>query len=165
MEASITHRLDRLAALYDALWAERFRRPVIVLYVVAVAATTAILVWPEARLIAVAIASACVVMIAVARVASVSMQQRIRQQIEALDLWTLRYRIDEGALAEASAVGECSLHWHAFAPPREIAGYLVLQRRPVSSGNLIALPLDQLGAEVRSTLEDRVARASAPRMG
>lgn len=165
MEFNVSHRLDRVVGLYDALWAERFRAPALWSFGGAVAAACAMLLWPGARLVAVAIFSACVLATAIARLVRSMTRQQVRRQFEELRLAQMRYRVLDEGLSESSAAGDCMLRWHALAPPRELAGFLVVPRRPIDSNNLIALPLDQLSAEARLAIEDRIGRAAATRVG
>lgn len=165
MEFNVSHRLDRLVPLYDALWTERLGRATTVFRVLAVASMTVLLSWPAARWPALAVVSASVMAIALIGLARDALRRQIRGQYEALDLQQIRYRIHDEGLSETTAAGEGTLRWRAFAPPRELAGFLVLQRRPAGSGNVIALPLDQIGPEVRRAIEDRIAHATTTGVG
>lgn len=165
MEFSVTHRLDRLVPLYEAIWAERFGRAITVFGAVAVASMTALILWSGGPWLAVAALSASLMAIALISLARESMRQQVERQFAELGLQQMRYRIEDTGFSEASTAGDCTLRWHAFAPPRELAGFLVLPRRPANSGNVIALPLDQLSAEARRAIEDRIGHAAATRVG
>jgi hypothetical protein len=165
MEFDISHRIDRVVSLYDALWAERFSAPARVSLGGAVAAACALLLWPGARIASAAICSACALAAAVAWWIRSTTRQQVQRQFDELRLAHMRYRVLEEGLSESSAAGNCLLRWHALAPPRELAGFLVVPRRPIDSNNLIALPLDQLSAEARRAIEDRIGRAAATPVG
>lgn len=165
MEFSIQHRLEPLVALYDALVAERLARATTVFWVLAVAAATGLLLglWPGALWAGILGASAMAV--ALFGVFRDGVRRQVHQQFEVLQLQSMRYRISDEGLHESSDVGECLLRWHAFEPPRDRAGFLLVPRRPAESGRVIALPLDQLGADARLAIEDRITRSAGTRMG
>jgi hypothetical protein len=165
MEFTVTHRLDRLLPLYDALVVERVGRARTLLWIVAVAAATALLMGRGMPWWAAALLAGSATAIALIGMTRESVRQHVTAQFELLEREPLRYRLDEAGLFEASFVGEGTLRWHAFAAPRELAGFLVLPRHPVQGGHLIALPLDQLPPEARRVIEGRVERAASGPMG
>jgi hypothetical protein len=165
MEFEVRHDAARVQALYQALWAERFRAAVWVSNLVAVAAMTWLLLGGTGLAVAGTVLGAAVMFIGCAQVVREGVRRQVAGWLAEFGAAPLHYRIDADGLHETSAVGECRLRWHAFAPARELEGFLVLPRRPADSGQVIALPLAALPAAARLAIEDRLGAAGAGRMG
>ena len=166
MEFSIRHRLDALLALYTALGRERLGTATRVCWILAIgSATAALLMWPTLNWAWTALSGGSVVAIALLGLARDNIQRQVRQQFELVGAGPIHYRIGESGLREDSAIGESLLRWQAFDSPRELAGFLLLPRRPAISGLVIALPLDQVAENARREIQDRIAHANATRMG
>jgi hypothetical protein len=165
MEFTIHHRLETMLAFYEALLKERYGNARTVSLIVALAAMVALVLalpWPwvwSALLGGSAVALAGLGMVRDA------VRKQVREQYELVGAASLRYRIEDDGLFEVSRLGESRMRWHAFAPPRELAGHLVLARLPLDAGAIIALPLDQIDSAQRQALEDHVKRATQPPMG
>jgi hypothetical protein len=165
MEFEVRHDTARVQALYQALWAERFRAAVRVSGVVAFAAMTWLLLGGRGPAFAGIVLGAAVMFIGCAEVVREGVRRQVAGWLAEFGSAPLHYRIDADGLHETSAVGECRLRWHAFAPARELGGFLVLPRRPADSGQIIALPLAALPAAARQAIEDRLGAAATGRMG
>jgi hypothetical protein len=163
MEIEVRHNLERLIALYDALWAERFRA----VMVIAGSLAGASLVWLAlgGRMLPAGVFGASLVVVAVSWLGRATMRRQVTAQLALFGPQPLRYRIGDETLSEASSLGDCSLRWRAFDRPRELQGFFVLPRHPTDAGNVIALPLDSLSADARRLIEDRIAAAAATPVG
>jgi hypothetical protein len=163
MEFEVHHDAQRMQALYQALWAERFRGATRASGVIAVAAMTWLLLGGGA--LAGVVFGAAVTLVAIAQVLRDAVKRQVAAWLAEFGPTPLRYRVEADALHESSSLGECNLRWQAFAPARELQGFLVLPRRPAEGAQVIALPLAALPDAARSAIEDRVAAAAAGRMG
>jgi hypothetical protein len=163
MEIEVRHSVERLTALYDALWAERFRTVIVIAGVLAGAS----LVWLTlgGRLLPAGVFGASLVVVVAAWLVRTTMRRQVAAQWALFGAQPMRYGIGDEALSEASSLGNCSLRWRAFDRPRELQGFLVLPRHPTDAGNVIALPLDSLSVEARRLIEDRIAAAAATPVG
>jgi hypothetical protein len=163
MEIEVQHRPERLVALYDVLWAERFRTVMFIAGSLAVAALVWLLL--GGRVLPAGVFGASLAVVVAGQLVRETLRRQVAAQLASFGAQPLRYHIDDEGLRETSSIGDCQLRWHAFDRPRELGGFLVLPRHPKDVGQVIALPLESLPADARQAIEDRVAAASTTRVG
>jgi hypothetical protein len=165
VEFTIHHRRERLEAVYDALVRQRIGRARGVCWVLAIASMGALLMgWPWMALWGPVCGGSLVAVAGLGVMRDETIKQ-VREQFELVGADALHYRVEDEGLYEASRLGEGRMRWLAFAAPREVAGHLLLPRKPEGAGGYIALPLDQIGPEVRQALEDRIRGAAQTPVG